>query len=192
MEISPQNAQDDERLRNIVFERNLSFGNPASGRQLLFSGVDIIARDNIWVQGSSAYYGVQVARRGIEPAPTGVEVYNNTCYAAAITSGGTCVGFSGTSFAGAPSSSLAQNNITYYPGSSGHSTVVNNGSGNTVANNTAAPATNPGFINGSGSFTLASDFRPTTNYSGGTSVPVFDDFFGTPWGGTWDLGAIHP
>jgi len=61
-----------------------------------------------------------------------------------------------------------------------------------VSNNTSSCKTaNPGFTNTSGSFSLASDFKPTASYTGATSVPVFDDFFGTQWSGSWDLGATH-
>jgi hypothetical protein len=35
------------------------------------------------------------------------------------------------------------------------------------------------------------DWKPTANYSGGISVPVFYDALGTLWA-TWDLGAVDP
>ena len=67
--------------------------------------------------------------------------------------------------------SFAKNNLFYTP-ASGHSTIVNTGTGNTVSNNTATPSNNPAFTDGSGSFSLISDFKPTANYTGGTAVPV--------------------
>ena len=87
--------------------------------------------------------------------------------------------------------SVAQNNLFYVP-AGGHTTVVNNGAGNTVSNNTATPTDNPGFTNGSGTFTLLSDFKPTANYVGGASVPVWADALGLLWTLPWDLGAMHP
>ena len=48
-----------------------------------------------------------------------------------------------------------------------------------------------GFINGSGTFTVITDFKPTAYYSGGTSVPVWSDAMGLLWSSTWDLGALH-
>jgi hypothetical protein len=69
---------------------------------------------------------------------------------------------------------------------------VNNGAGNTVTNNTASPTSNPAFTNASGSFSFISDFKPTANYSGGTSVPVWYDALNLLLNSTWDLGALHP
>ena len=69
---------------------------------------------------------------------------------------------------------------------------MNNGSGNTVSNNTASTNSNPAFTNGSGTFSLISDFKPTANYTGGTSVPVGFDALGLLWSTVWDLGAVHP
>jgi hypothetical protein len=51
---------------------------------------------------------------------------------------------------------------------------------------------NPGFTNGSGNFSLISDFKPTANYSGGTAVPVLFDALGALLGSTEYLGAVHP
>jgi hypothetical protein len=118
-----------------------------------------------------AYYGVQVAQRGIEPVPSAVEVYNNTCYAPNALQGQACVGFDGIAMRAPPINSVAQNNLFYVP-AAGHATVVNTGAGNTVSNNTATPTNDPGFTNGSGSFTLLSDFKPTANYSGATKVRI--------------------
>ncbi len=88
--------------------------------------------------------------------------------------------------------SFAKNNLFYVPSKATGPTVDNTGSGNTVSNNTATVTNSPGFTNGSGDFSLISDFRPTANYLGGTSVPVWSDALGLLWGLTWDLGAVHP
>jgi hypothetical protein len=189
VEVSPQNAQDDERLRNIVVERNLFKGTATVGNEVLVSGVDIALRDNIFNMSSGTMaYGAQVTRRGIEPAPTGIEAYNNSCFSSSGAYRGTvsCI-----YLANSVSGSAAQNTLAYFPSQS-CATIANNGSGNTVSNNTSGcNSANPGFTNASGSFSLASDFRPTANYSAATSVPVFDDFFDTQWLSTWGLGAVH-
>src|SRR6195256_575100 len=75
VENSPQNANDDERLRNIVVERNLFSATTGAegGRLLMVSAVNETVRDNVFqMLGSSSQYpvyGVQVAERGVEPAP---------------------------------------------------------------------------------------------------------------------------
>jgi hypothetical protein len=182
VETAPQNAQDDERLRNIVVERNIFQGSDTGGgRQILVSAVNETLRDNVFNQHVvGGGEGIQVAERGIEPVPQFVEVYNNTCYA------GTCAAFSGSNFAAAGINSWAKNNLCYIG-----SCITNAGSGNTVSNNTASTSNIPGFTNGSGSLSLISDFKPTENYTGGVSVPVHYDALGTAWSPTWDLGAVH-
>jgi len=192
VENSPQNNVTDERLRYIVFERNLILGTGAS--KMLISAVNETVRNNVfYVARSNGYlsdFDMQISRRGIEPIPSGVEIYNNTCYALTAQSG--CVGFiSGDGTSAAGSNSRAYNNLFYNNGSSS-STVVDNGSGNTVSNSTSNSAANPLLINASGSFSLISDFQPTQNYSGGAEVPVWYDALGVAWSPTWDLGALKP
>jgi hypothetical protein len=196
VETAPQNGGLDERLRNIVVERNLFSGSTGAegGRQLMVSAVNETVRNNVfYMPGSPAKYailGVQVAARGIEPVPSGVEVYNNTCVAPPGGSNQICVGFNTIgSMHAAPTNSVAKNNLFYVAGS--HATVDNTGSNNTVSNNTVTTSGNPGFTNGSGSFSVISDFKPTANYSGGVAAPVWADALGVPWSPTWDLGALH-
>ena len=197
VENAPQNSGDDERLRNIVVERNLFSGHTSApgGKLLLVSAVNETVRDNVFYMPGNpaqyAYYGVQVAERGIEPVPSGVEVYNNTCYAPDAVQDQRCAGFDGVAMRAPAINSVAQNNLFYVP-AGGHTTVVNTGAGNTVNNNTATPSTNPGFSNASGSFSYLSDFKPTANHVGGTSVPVMFDALGRLWPVTWYLGAVHP
>ena len=68
VEIAPQNAQTDERLRNIVVERNLFSGTQGGDKEILVSATNASLRDNVF-NGSLATtsYGAQVAKRGIEP-----------------------------------------------------------------------------------------------------------------------------
>lgn len=183
VEVSPQNPQSDERMRNIVIERNLFAGTEGYGRQLLLSGANNTVRDNVF-RNASGSVGVQVAQRGIEPAPQFIEVYNNTCSGGAAAS---CVAFNNNGNSGTvqASNSWASNNLIFNSGA-----VANSGAGNAVTSNSTVTSLNPGFSNGSGSFASMSDFRPTANYSGGVTVPVLTDATGAPWG-PFDLGAVH-
>jgi hypothetical protein len=203
VEIAPQNNQTDERIRNIVFERNLVDGS-VDGAKVLVSARNVTIRDNVFYippGGQEPTFAVQVAQRGSEysspasPCPNGVgvcagsppinvEVYNNTCYQTS-----TCVGFEGTSQIAPPNNSYAENNLFY--STHGGSTVANGGSGNTVSNNTTNTTANPGFTNDSGSFSLLSDFTPTANYSGGVSVPVYFDALDSLIS-SYFLGAVAP
>ncbi len=68
VENAPQNAGDDERLRNIVFERNLLAGSTGvqGGRQLLVSAVNETVRDNVFymIGSSSAVSDLRRPSRG--------------------------------------------------------------------------------------------------------------------------------
>jgi hypothetical protein len=89
-----------------------------------------------------------------------------------------------------PQNSYAKNNMLYAV-SGTHATIINSGANNAITNNSPTSTSNPAFRNGSGTMNMLSDFKPTANYSGGTSVPVWYDAMGIPWPSTWDLGALH-
>ncbi len=195
VEVAPQNGGVDERLRDIVVERNL-FSPAAStgaGRALLLSGQDMAARDNAF-NVNNMDWGIQIAQRSNYAAwPTqNVDSYNNTCYSAQSGSYKRCVIISNTTMSGtsAITGSAAQNNLAYFPSSSGAATVQD-AFANTVSNNTGNVASNPGFTNASTAYSIISDFKPQANYAGGTSVPNWYDAVGAYWPQTWDLGALH-
>ncbi len=146
VEIAPENSQDDERMRYIVLERNVWGATAPGGRDLEISGVNITARDNAFELSSTTAYGIQICQRGIEPAPQGVEIYNNTLYAPSGSSNVAAIEVSSNSCGGAanPSNSYIKNNLAYFPSQNGLP-VVDNGGGITASNNTAAIATNPSF-----------------------------------------------
>jgi hypothetical protein len=183
VEFTPQNPVTDERLRYIVNERNIYHPTVGGRTGLALSAANASVRDNAVYNASQN--GIQVASRGIEPTPQFNEIYNNSC-----ANGGTCVVFAAIDWAtsgAAGANSVAQNNLCYGTGSC----TSDNGSGNTLSNNTTNTGLNPGFTNGSGTFDLITDWQPTANYSGGASVPVFYDALGVQWSPPWDLGAVH-
>ena len=161
----------------------------------MVSAVNETVRDNIfYMPGTSAKYailGVQVAARGIEPVPSGIEVYNNTCYAPPGGSNQICVGFDTIgSMHVAPTHSIAMNNLFYVAGN--HATVDNTGFGNTVSNNTVTTSANPGFTNGSGSFSAISDFdeKLVTSSSAGTLIRLTSEPDGVSW--SRKIGEVIP
>src|SRR5262249_25105179 len=124
VETAPQNGGVDERLRFIVFERNVLNGSTQAqgGRQLMVSAVNETLRDNVfYMPGNASTYalwGAQISSRGSNNIdPTGIEAYNNTCYAPNAIAGQVCVGFdNATQQGGSPgSNSFAQNNLFYTP-----------------------------------------------------------------------------
>ncbi len=200
-DIAPQNGGLDERLRNFVIERNLYSASTTAwgGQLLLVSGANMTLRDNVFYMPgpSSTIYpilGAQIAQRGAGNLLTVQynEAYNNTCYAPNSQPNQTCIGFDTIGSRSAPSiNSVARNNLFYVPSRATGPTVDNTGTGNSVSNNTVTVTNNPGFTNGSGDFSLITDFKPTANYLGGLAVPVWYDTLGVPWAPTWDLGAMH-
>jgi hypothetical protein len=191
----PQNTSNDERLRYIVIERNVYFPGTNATLARLTCGQYITVRDDAYHLSSGTGFGIMICNDGIEPAPQYIEAYNNTFYAP---SGGTLdlIQYGNTYCSGStqPSNSIIKNNLGYTPGQSPIMVNVVSGATATVSNNTsnADLTSNPGFTDASGTFQKISDYKPTANYSGGTSVPNWYDALGTAWSPTWDLGAVDP
>ncbi|HTF90346.1 MAG TPA: PKD domain-containing protein [Planctomycetota bacterium] len=79
--IGPQHAQADERIRQVVYERNRSQN---SGIDLMIWARKVTVRNNVF-NGSITQLNptaVWIGRRGIEPASDDVRVFNNTVYQA--------------------------------------------------------------------------------------------------------------
>jgi hypothetical protein len=199
VEIAPQNSSFDERIKNLVYERNVDSLPDNIGMSLIVSAQNVTVRDNAMSiaagYSSPPYYCIQVGARGNFPAWQSQfnEFYNNTCVSLSNAGGASMIAFQGgtanpLTLAGI--NNVMQNN-SYYNTTAGKTTFVNSGTGNTISNNTATPTNSPGFTNGSGTLSVISDFKPTANYTGGTSVPVVFDALGVLWFPTWDLGAVH-
>jgi hypothetical protein len=203
-EIAPQNDSSNEHLRYIVVERNVFYpGGTAlstycghNATQLLIAGQYITARDNVLSMPVDGAWGIVAEQRGIEPAPTNIEVYNNSVQAVVANTAnldGILLSSQPPNADGGtnPSNSYVQNNLCYFPAQLIPCASVL-GAGNTVSNNTSTATDDPAFTNTSGTFKKLIDWKPTANYSGGVKVPNLYDALGLPWAPTWDLGAVHP
>ena len=209
VENTAQNAVTDERLRNIVIERNLFKQTAGTNEAMALSAMNASFRDNVCnmsadagthcahvgnrgVQGSSNNTtGSTCSGSGTTSAPTiplypqYVQVLNDTCYQNSTS----CVAFAGGGDLTAPgNNSVAQNVLVYT--TNGGSVSSNTGTGNTISNNTVAVTLNPAFTNGTGVFSKITDFKPTANVSGATSVTNYYDAVLTAWLPAWNLGAI--
>jgi hypothetical protein len=76
--ISPQNAGRDERIRNVVFERNFFLPGPNAVIALIVSAADVVVRDNIVNHFRGHCFAA--SRRGVEPLPTRISFVHNTCF----------------------------------------------------------------------------------------------------------------
>jgi hypothetical protein len=79
--IGPQNTGRDERIRQLVFERNLFLPGPSALIALSVSAQEVVVRDNIVNHTRGRCFSV--GQTGLEPAPARVWLTNNTCYSSA-------------------------------------------------------------------------------------------------------------
>jgi PKD repeat protein len=185
--LGPMNAQSNEQVRNVIVERNWFAPHPSQQTALIVWAQDITVRNNIFnVTGALDHTGVAVDRRGIEPPPANVHVYNNTFYSNSV---GNFLPVQFVQGAGM----VAKNNLGYAPLSI--SPAMISGSA-IIANNT----TNAGILLSPGLLGLTpvvpADFdlgaaSPAIN--AGAVVPVFSDILrrNRPMSGAVDLGAFE-
>jgi len=183
--INPQNTASDERIRDVIFERNWCVAGAVQHQCLSVEAVDVTVRNNLFViTGGTAKRGISVSGGNISagfPMSTRVNAYNNTGYDADGSTDFVVIRYF-TSLSAA-CSSTAQNNLGYAPGSSNGVTVQNGGScvvtSTTNSDNTQTRSTSPSFDN---TADAPKGFRiSTASYAatGGTAVfPASnDDFF---------------
>lgn len=194
VELGPQDQWNDERIKNVVVERNWWVANTSSQVALRISASEITVKNNIYdfSNGSSSQTGIQIVKDGIVITSDQVRLYNNTFY--------TSYAVPSSQFAaidvGAPVTNITvKNNLAYAPNASGPVMLVNNcGACLTQSNNStdsqvknASPLflTTPPILN--------TDWKVTsTSYAigSGAAVPIWSDFFLTPQPATRDLGAV--
>jgi hypothetical protein len=183
--LGPQDAQENEKVRNVIVERN--WFAPHSGQQvaLMVWAQDVTVRNNVFnLTGTSDKRGMIVERRGIEPPPANVHVYNNTFYS---NSTGNFLPIQFATGAGM----IAKNNLGYAPTASSPDMVSGTA---TEGNNTSNPLLSPAFMVPTPAAPV--DFAlgaASTSINAGMSVPVFSDFFrrSRPLSGAIDRGAFE-
>ena len=189
--IEPQNDQKDERVRDVIVERN--WFTTGSGTQI---GVNSSAsnssfRNNIFQIGSSAanHTGILVTRRGVEAIPNNVAVYNNTFYSS---TGGDFVAVQ----VGTATGVTIKNNLGSAPSSTSPLMVSGIGAGAAAKSNNSSDSqvqsVSPGWV-------VSSPINPVDfaltggSYASGagTAVPVYSDFTMAVRSSN-DLGALKP
>ena len=96
--LGPQNNITDERIRQMIVERNRFESSPATNVHLHVWGRDVTVRNNLYDPSDTF---VVVGQRGIEPPPDNVQVYDNCALP------GSCTSFAGGGSAPSPSPSPA-------------------------------------------------------------------------------------
>jgi hypothetical protein len=190
--LSPQNGASDERLRKIIVDGNWFRGEQGMQNPLEASVSDLTVRNNIvTVVGTGGSGGLTVARRGYEPFPTDVRIYNNSLYSSANGE------FSAVTVDAGSVNVTVRNNLAYAPNASSAVLLTDNGATNTVQSNNSTNLqiknTAPGWTNISPS--IVSDFMLTAGSyalnAGTTVLGVFRDIIGTLRGTTPDMGAFE-
>ncbi len=192
--IGPQDKWKDERVRDVIIERNWFVATPASQSLVTIWAADTTVRNNIFSAGSANTIGVMVTQRGIEPPSTNVRIFNNSFFSAYGSPSNPVIPFQ---IGSTTTNITVTNNLAYTPNSNNAIMIDGKGkSGFTASNNTsklqlrktnprfaAIPANNP------------ASFKPTKNsyaIGAGKPVPVWTDFFlqSRPLGRI-DIGAIE-
>lgn len=196
--IGPQNAERDERVSDLIIEKNKMLADYGlqSSRQvqvgLMFEGRYITARNNIvdGTGGYSGYLGIFVARRGVEWTPLGNRVYHNTIYSQLPHVNRAY----GIQIHPDASNTVVRNNYISFPNATGPAVAVQDNSGNAIATGNVITET-PHFVDPNNSAPLARDFRltpaATSAVGQGENVPVFDDLNGNARTVPCDLGAYE-
>lgn len=186
--IGPQNDVEDERVTQVVFERNWVEANGTTQEALIIWARDITVRNNVFYANNSApwYEAIAVQRRGIEPAAERVRILNNTVYKG--DSGSEFKAFGVTSQV---SNITIRNNLVSASGVSG--AVLLQGSCPGLVFESNLMTNSPGFTNaGAGDFTLTSG--SAARNAGMTLLEVSHDYTlstARPQGAAFDIGAFE-
>jgi hypothetical protein len=184
--IGPQDAGKDERLSDVVFERNRTTALANHQFALTVWARRVTVRNNLFVAAGATpfYVAVAVQRQGPEPPPENVHVYHNTVYRAdAGTTLRVC------SVTADCLNVLVRNNFGSAPLTTTKTVVQGTCPGLLDANNLLTDS--PGFTNaGAGDFTLQAG---SPGLGAGVALPaVRTDFNGTARpAGAVDLGAFE-
>ena len=196
--LGPQDEINDERVRDVIFERNWITSGSGSQIGIEDSAAESTFRNNILdMTGAAWHAGIHIGRRGIEPTPNNVHVYNNTIYS------GSTGDYIGIEILTA-TTTIVRNNLGSAP-SATYTPVMftDSGSGSVLTNNllnntpSALFGITPPIPASPANFGLKSLPNPArdTGFSGTglSSVQVLSDFFLTtrPQNGVIDIGAAE-
>lgn len=189
VECLPQNPSSDERVQDVIMQRNWFVDAGDTDRPIWTGIVRLTIRNNLF-QMSNTSWGIYIEKRSsTQPTPTDIWIYNNSFY------GSQTVFIEIIHIVSGVGTVTIKNNLAYVPGVSSP-VFINDGSGNAVTSNnsTNAQMKTPNPYTGTPS-TPAGFAIPTGSAAknAGTSVPVFVDYYGVPRpqpaAGSRDMGA---
>lgn len=198
--LGAQDQWSDERVKDVIVERNFFVANVASQASMHVVAREITVRNNVhdFSNGGKYQTGISVSQEGIIQASDQVRIYNNTYYSS-------FVAISGSEYhwiqVGTPSATVtnitAKNNLAYTPntGSTEPAVILNYCGTCLTESNNSTPAQ---MKSATSPFTTAppvilSDYKPAAGsyaIGGGVKVPVWSDLFGVAEPATRDMGAL--
>ncbi|MBU1776226.1 MAG: hypothetical protein KJ899_06260, partial [Gammaproteobacteria bacterium] len=188
--LGPQDEISDERVRDIIVERNWFTAGSASQLHMHINSSETTIRNNICNLTGGAYHTcVSVDRWGVAPAPANVRIYNNTFYS------GSTGDFVGVEI-GAATATIVRNNLASAPFATAPVMINGMGTGLVESNNLLNNIPSALFVtsppSATADFGLKSGANPARE-AGFADVPVFTDFFLTtrPQNGVIDAGAAE-
>lgn len=186
LSLGPQDEINDERVRDIIVERNWFVAGRATQLHMHINSSETTIRNNLCDLTGAAYHTcVSIDQWGITPAPSNDRVFNNTFYSGAS---GDFVGVE----IGTASGTVVRNNLGAAPLAAGPTMVSGAGTGLVSSNNLLG---SPGALFVSATPSGPADFvlkaAPNPARDTGTALPVWSNFFlvSRPQGGALDLGA---
>jgi hypothetical protein len=199
--IGSENNVKDERVSNIIIERNRicsDYGNTSGDLPQISLNVwsrYTTVRNNI-MDGTGSkpgYIGIAVYRQGVSPIPAYNEIYNNTIYRGDASSDI----HRGIHIESTATLTTVRNNLMSFPYATGYSWQVNglvDEASDTVSSNNLFTDT-AGFIDPNNAAPLSRYFNVVGGSPGidsGYSVPVYEDYDGNirP-NGNYDIGAYE-
>ena len=196
--VAPQNPIRDERLRDVIVERNWFVAGAGTQLMMWVDAGDSTIRNNVFDMEDSSKYKtfIYLTPPGFAPPIDNVSVYNNTLY------GGSPAPVSGNEFTGIRVDSTASNvrlvnNLVSAPTATNPIMISGTGATGFVESNNLLSQEVPSTLFVSATPAAPADFslNPTSpaRDTGLSTVPVLSDFFGAsrPQNGTIDLGAIE-
>lgn len=188
--IAPQNSSFDERLRDIIVERNWFQAGPGTQIAIYHTAENSTIRNNICdMTGAAFHWCVFVTQRGIEPHPNNVSVYNNTFYSASTGN------FQGVTIGASATNTTVYNNLGSAPSATNPAMIIDSGTNTTQGNNLLSNSPAALFVNATPAVPIDFQLKSTSpaREVGLSTVPVFSDFFHTsrPQLSVIDIGAVE-